>query len=85
MKRISILALIVLSLLTGCQWTSRVAGGTAHIDLPADQKLVNASWKGNSVWVLTRHKRQGEVPETYTYKESSVVGVIQGTVIITEN
>ena len=54
------------------------------MELPACQKLVNASWKDSSLWYLTRPFREGEVAETYSYKEDSSYGVLNGTVTIRE-
>jgi hypothetical protein len=53
--------------------------------LPNNQKLVNVTWKEGELWYLTRQMKQGEVAETYTFNEKSSFGLIEGTVIITEN
>ncbi len=71
----------------GCTENQRARqfGGTAHETLPAGQKLLVATWKQDSLWVLTRTMRAGEVPETYEFRESSSLGVVEGKVIITES
>lgn len=70
---------------SGCNNLARRVGGTVTVTLPADQKLINASWKtDDSIWFLTRPMRDGEKAETYTYKEDSQFGVLEGTVIIKE-
>ena len=67
---------------------ARHYGGTAKMNLEKGQKLVTVTWKdgglGGQLWYLTRPMREGEVPETYSFKESSSFGVIEGTVIIVE-
>lgn len=63
---------------------ARSFGGDAKIEIPTDKKLVNLTWKENSLWVLTRPRRQGELPETFTFKEDSSLGLVQGTVTIVE-
>jgi len=59
-------------------------GGKAEITLPAGQKLINATWKDDNLWYLTRPMRADEQPETYTFQEESSFGVLEGTYQITE-
>jgi hypothetical protein len=72
---------------TGCTANvrSKVWGGNMNIDLPAHQKLVNATWKDAELWYLTRPMREGEVPETSILHEKSSFGVIEGTVTFIEH
>ncbi len=65
---------------------ARALGGTETINLPKGQKLVNASWKekDNSLWILTRPMREGEDPETWSYKAKSDFGILEGEVIFKE-
>ena len=60
-------------------------GGTTQIDLPTNQKLVNATWKDNELWYLTRQMKQEETAETYQFKEKSSYGIMEGTVLIVEH
>ena len=69
----------------GSKAATKVWGGSTTIDLPQGRKAVTASWKDNSVWVITREAKDGEKPETLSYKEYSNYGVIQGEVIIREH
>lgn len=79
--------LVVAALTAGCsqQYLAKNGGGTATIDLPAGQKLVTATWKETSLWYLTRAAKPGEKPEALVFKESSSLGVIEGTVIFQEH
>lgn len=71
--------------LTGCNVVVKKLGGSMTVELEKDQKLVNCSWKANdSLWVLTRQRREGEPLETYKYQEKSTFGVLEGTVTIVE-
>lgn len=82
-----IIAIVSITLfLTGCTENSRAKsfGGTAHITLPANQKLLNATWKDDNLWYLTRPMRDDETPETYTFSEESSWGVWEGSYIIKE-
>ncbi len=85
----AILFLLILTLLVGVSCTKNrrafTWGGKLTIDLPANQKLVIATWKDANLWYLTRPMRAGEVPETYTFKEKSEWGVREGTVTFVEH
>lgn len=64
-------------------WARRF-GGTAVKQMPSGSKVVSASWKGNSLWVLLRERKPSETPETLVYQEFSNYGIIQGTVVLQE-
>lgn len=81
------LVLVVAALAVGgCTENSRARnfGGTAITVLPSGQHLVTATWKSDDLWLLTRNLHADETPETYTFKESSNLGLLNGTVIIKE-
>lgn len=86
MKRIAVLALVVLMALVEVSCTSQQRakewGGTAKVELPAGQKLVVATWKDENLWYLMR---PGEQPETYEFIESSSFGIMNGKVIFVES
>ena len=77
---------VVSSTLIGCTPQSRAKnwGGKATINLPRGQKLVTATWKENEIWYLTKPMSSNDVAETYTFKESSSFGIIEGSVIFIE-
>ncbi len=79
-------ASLMLLFLVGCteQQAARRFGGKTSVDLPPGQTLVIATWKDNSLWYLTRARKAGETPQTYTFKESSSFGVWEGVVAINE-
>lgn len=74
-------------ILVGCTDQSRAKGfgGTAIINLPKGEKLVNATWKDENIWYLTRPMRENENAEKYSFKESSSFGLLQGEVILQES
>lgn len=87
-KTLSTIALIAVILfgLSGCGNTlARSYGGTLTVDLPAGQKLQEATWKDSELWYLTRPMRDGEEPETWTLQEKTDYGVIEGKVIFKES
>lgn len=88
MKKLTIIATITVAAfaLTACTQNQRARqfGGTARIDLPPRKKLVNATFKQDDLWILTRDAKQGEKPERYEFVENSSWGILEGTVIITE-
>ena len=79
----ALFALLILSSCTG-QERAKGFGGTAEVELPSKQKLVNVTWKETNLWYLTRPMREGEKAETLTLQESSNYGVIEGKVIFKE-
>lgn len=87
MKTTILSSILALSLLaSGCGNTiARRFGGTQTINLPANEKLVNVTWKEDSLWLLVRPMGAGEVAETLTFKESSPTGIMEGEVVIIES
>lgn len=59
-------------------------GGTAEVTLPAGEKLVTATWKDDDLWYLTRPMLTTDSAVTYTFKEKSSFGMMEGTYIIHE-
>jgi hypothetical protein len=64
---------------------SRKFGGSTTINLEKGQKLVEATWKENSLWYLTEPMDSNYVPKTKTFKEDSNFGVLEGTVTFVES
>lgn len=86
MKKSILILLIAIGFSTGCTENQRARnwGGTANVNLPASQKLVNVTWKEAQLWILTKPMATNDVADTYTFKESSSLGIVQGTVVIVE-
>jgi len=88
MKKILILLSIVF-LMSAISCTEQVRtktfGGSMTIDLPKNTKLIEATWKGDDLWYLTRPMRVNEKKETYTFKEESSFGMMEGSVIFKEH
>ncbi len=59
-------------------------GGKAEITLPANQKLINATWKDDNLWYLTRPMTEVDSAVTYTFQSESSFGIMEGTYIIRE-
>jgi hypothetical protein len=82
---------IVLTLLlvgmSGCteQTRAKKFGGEYTVDLPAGQKLINITFKDADLWYLTRPMTEDDKAETYTFKQDSTWGVMEGTVTIKES
>ena len=64
---------------------SRKFGGSTTINLEKGQKLVEATWKENSLWYLTEPMDSNYVPKTKTFIEDSNFGVLEGTVTFVES
>ncbi len=91
MRTRKILAILLIMILVisslGCTKRSRARrfGGKETIDLDANKKLVTVTWKEDELWYLTRPAKAGEESVTYTFKEDSKLGIIEGTVILKEH
>jgi len=81
-----IVAIIGVAVL-GCTAQQRAfsMGGSATVDLPKGQKLVNITWKTNHLWYLTRPMTPEDKVETYSFQESSSFGILQGVVTVSEH
>jgi hypothetical protein len=82
-----LLAFVVLASAVGCtqQQMAKQWGGTTTETLPKGQKLITITWKESHLWYLTRPMHSDEQAETYSFKESSNWGVMQGTVLVVES
>ena len=70
---------------TSCtQCVSRSYGGDMTIKLEPGEKLIEVTWKNNNIWYLTEPMDSDYVPKIKIFKESSMVGVLEGTVTFIE-
>ena len=76
---------VVCMILAGCNPVARKMGGNMTINLKPNEKLVSATWKETSLWILTRPMKANETPETYKFREDSTFGVLEGVVTIIEH
>lgn len=88
MKKFITPLIIILTIITlsGCTSKERARsfGGTETITLEPGEKLEMITWKGDSLWYLTRPMHEDETAETYEFKQDSSYGVFEGTVTIVE-
>lgn len=72
--------------LSGCgsQIAARSFGGDVTLDLEPGQKLVDITWKEESLWYLTKPMIETDIAEVYTFQQSSLFGVFEGTVTVQE-
>ena len=86
MKKITILLLMASIGLISCSENNRakVWGGTMKVELSAGQKLVDVTWKENSLWYMTKPMNETDVAERYEFVENSNWGVVEGKVIFIE-
>jgi hypothetical protein len=86
MKKLNIalilLLLSVVFLLSSCQnWRVKKGIGSMTVELPANEKFVNATWKDSNLWYITTPADSAFKPTTYTLKEKSKHGLLEGKVI----
>lgn len=89
-KRILFVGLFISVLMcinTSCtkQSLTREFGGTMTIELPKGQELMEATWKEDNLFYLTRPMSEDYVPVTKTFQESSSWGVMESTVLFVES
>ena len=85
MKKVVLLVMFALVVMTGCDnLVSRKMGGTTTVNLHPGQRLVEVTWKENSLWYLTEPMDSGYVPKTKTFQEDSNFGLVEGTVKFVE-
>ena len=79
-----IVAFTTMTLLFGCneQQMARSFGGTETVELNPGQRLVNITWKEAELWILT--KQDTTKPTTYSFKQKTAFGNIEGEVIVIE-
>lgn len=89
MKKLFVFAALLLSTIvvtTSCENAiSRKFGGSKTVNLPAGQRLLEVTWKDNSIWYLMEPMDSDYVPKTKTFKEDSNIGVLEGTVTFVES
>lgn len=82
MRKLFILLIVVTMVSCTSNERARNYGGTEVIELDNNERLVNITWKQDDIWVLT--KTDTTKPTTYSFKEKSSYGVMEGEIIIKE-
>lgn len=81
--------LILISSLIVCGCTenqrARNFGGNMTVNVERGQKVVNVTWKGADLWILTRPMRVNETAEVLTFKENTKFGMLEGKVTLEES
>lgn len=84
MKKLLLLTPFILLVSCTDNTIAKKWGGTVNVDLEPNRKLVNITWKDESLWILTKDSKLNDTPETYEFKEHSSYGIVEGRVVITE-
>ena len=87
MRKILGVCFIAIILISGCTANQRAKqwGGTMTINLPANQKLINATWKNDDLWYLIKPMKEDDIPQTSELIENSSFGIIEGKVVFIES
>lgn len=59
-------------------------GGEMDMYLDPNRKLVEVTWKDDSIWYLTKPMTDDDIAEEYEFAESSVMGLLEGTLHVHE-
>ena len=81
MKKIILVLIVICMTFIYCgQYSARKFGGETTISLEPGEKVVEATWRGNSLWYLVEPMDSDYVPKTKIFKESSLMGIAEGEV-----
>ena len=64
---------------------TRFIGGYQRIDLPYNQRLVNAQWQNSSLWILTEEMDSTYIPKMKWLREQSSFGNYEGEIVFYEH
>jgi len=89
MKKIIFSIVLVLGILffSGCTEKQRAKqfGGSLKIKIDKNEKFVNATWKKENLWIVTKKRNKNETSkETYYFKEDSSFGLMEGKITFIE-
>jgi hypothetical protein len=86
-KILALVSLISVIGLTSCTENQRAKnwGGTATVDIPEGQRLIDVTWKGDQIWYLTDDMPVGYEAKTYNFLEESSYGMVEGKVVFKEH
>ena len=87
MKKILIgLAIVLCIVCNSCsqQTLVRDFGGSMTVELPAGEELMEATWKEDALFYLTRPMSDDYVPTTKTFREKAPYGIMESTIIFIE-
>ena len=59
-------------------------GGEMDMYLDPNRKLVEVTWKDDSIWYLTKPMTDDDIAEEYEFAESDAIGLLEGTLRIHE-
>ncbi len=66
-----------------CTQNDRVKhfGGTEELTLKPDEEFINATWKKNDLWIVTKNTKTGQ----FYLREHSRYGIVEGTYIFNKH
>lgn len=86
MKKILFILFAVAALSSCEQYITRQYGGNTTIKLEKGEKLIETTWKGDGdLWYLVEPMDSDYTPKTKVFKESSLYGVMEGSVTFIES
>lgn len=82
----AVVVVILFSCLRGCsgQSVAKNWGGDMEVTLEPNQKLMEVTWKDDSLWFLTKQMSDDDIAESYAFYEKDPLGMLEGCVNIKE-
>lgn len=79
--------MLVIGAAGGCsgQYGARRHGGRVEIKITCNQEVFDVTWKEDSLWYAIKPAGPNWTPETKQFRESSLLGVLEGEVVLIES
>ena len=81
---VSVICIAFARYIFGAYTFSRSYGGDSVVTIESNRKVLNVTWKGDSLWILTREMNPSDEAESYTYREYSNFSILEGEIIVKE-
>ena len=86
MKKVLFVLFVIVTLTSCDQYVTRRFGGDTTIELKKGEKLIEVTWKSNGdLWYLVEPMDSDYTPKTKVFKESSLYGLMEGSVKFIES
>lgn len=87
MKKISLIIFLLTLMFISCeQYISKNFGGNTTIELNPSEKLIEVTWKNEAdLWILVEPMDSNYIPKTKIFKESSNLGIMNGSITFIES
>lgn len=81
-----LITMICINCMSSCSDQGRAKnwGGTMDLELEPNDKLIEVTWKGDQLWILTKAMKEDDIADEYKFYEKSTLGILEGCINIKE-